>query len=1558
MIKAYKIFRAILLTLLIMGVGIPVGLYVVMSTPWAQEKLRKIGEEELSKLLGTEVSIGHVGFTPFDGIALEKVNVKDDYKRDALKIDELSLRFELAYFLKKGRLYFDYAAINGMDAWLYKPTADGKLNIANIIEHLKPKDKTKPPTKFELAISTVEIKNSSFRYDILDAPKREHGLDVKHIKLSQLELNAYLPKITDEGVSAQISHLSFKEQSGLEVCDFSAEATVLPGNVSLKNPVLELPKSRIALNSFEFAPEKLGELAELGRTKPVAASILEGSHLTLSDLAWAVPAFGGVDRCFDIALEAHGILNDLTLKRLYVNERGGDMLFVDAAGHVTGLPKPDSMYVENLNLNLRAQGKSVSGLTSQMAKNIPPKVTAMLNALGDINLKAEASGGLRDIVGQVNLVCSLGSIDFDGEAHIQPATKHANVDARVNVDNFDMGRLLADSRLGRVSLNVEGNANIAGKLTDAEGALLVETFEFKGNNYHDISLEGAYRRDKSFEATLAMDNEFGLIKLEGNGSFKRGDEQLVLSTVIRDLDIQALGARGSYEGYHLNADIDADLSGSIMDWVNGHLSLSNISFLAPAGSDRPSLHIKNIKLVADNFERPATLKLSSDFINGTLEGDVCLRTLGADIMSTVGKVLPVFMPVSKTPSPNGCVARTNNFHYGFEIANAEELCRFFKLPVQIIYPVNIDGSVDMTKRSIMLSLDAPWLFNGDKIIENTVLQLTVDGNEDASAMLYATSQMPTKKGDMALVGTFSAAQNRVDTRVDWMLEREKPINGILSFSTLLGKDESNGLTADIDFNPCDITFGADSWHIAPSHIAYRRNNISVNDFVMSSGDQRIAIEGDASDHSDSRLSLDLDKIELISIFETLDINKALIGGRATGKFNARALLSKQPEINCDHLHVDSISYNYCVLGNADVKARWDNDTKSVYLDADVIEPEGEHSHIYGSITPAEEALDINFDANKVRVGFLKPFMSAFADDVKGHASGHARLFGTFKYIDLEGDIYAHDFGLKVGFTNTWFFCTDSVHLSPGNIMIDKAKVRDINGNTAKLTGRVTHKFFKDPTFDFRLTDAVNFLSYDVTPKLSPDWYGRIYGNGSAFISGEPGVVNIDVNMSTAPNSTFTFVLSDMEEADEYTFISFRDRNAGVIKDSIIEVDRIPQIVREHQQRLAKANADAPTDYNMNIQVDITPQANIIVVMDPVGGDEIKSNGSGSLRMTYHSAGNDLRMYGTYTIERGSYNFTLQDIIVKDFKIKDGSSIAFTGDPYSARLDIQAIYSVNANLSDLDESFLQDKELNRTNVPVNALLKVNGDMRQPDISFDLEFPTLTSDTYRKVRSIVSTDEMMNRQIIYLLALGRFYTPEYMSTTKGNELFSVASSTIGSRLTSMLGKLSDNWTIAPNLRSDKGDFSDVEFDLALSSSLLNNRLRLNGNFGYRDKSLNTNQFIGDFDIEYLLNRSGSWRLKAYNRYNDQNYYLRTAQTTQGVGIMFKRDFDKMFNFLRRKKKPTIEADDTKGKVSDETKDAEKQEGEDAQNSTEQKDATEQKDTVVTFRTRVPNEPDSRE
>ena len=57
---------------------------------------------------------------------------------------------------------------------------------------------------------------------------------------------------------------------------------------------------------------------------------------------------------------------------------------------------------------------------------------------------------------------------------------------------------------------------------------------------------------------------------------------------------------------------------------------------------------------------------------------------------------------------------------------------------------------------------------------------------------------------------------------------------------------------------------------------------------------------------------------------------------------------------------------------------------------------------------------------------------------------------------------------------------------------------------------------------------------------------------------------------------------------------------------------------------------------------------------PDSGDRIKGNASGSLQIQYGTR-SDLRMYGDVNIVQGNYNFSLQQIIHKDFKIRDGST---------------------------------------------------------------------------------------------------------------------------------------------------------------------------------------------------------------------------------------------------------------------------------------------------------------
>lgn len=1497
MSKVYKVIRATLFTLLILAVVLPFAVYVALSTPWGREQLRNTAEDELSRLLGTDVTIGEVVVIPFNRLVVRDISANDDYGVKAASIKEVSARFEMMHFLSTGRIVIDYAAIDGLDAKIYKKSDREPLNIAGIIERLQSKDTTKREKHFDLAISTVTIRNARASYDVLDAPRTPGRFNAKHVAVTGMALTAFAPRLSDKRIHVDLQDFKCREQSGLEITGLEACVRYTPRELSVENLRVMTPGSELTFAPIEVSYPNPQSLNKIAKEIPVGVVLKKGSHVKPADFKALLPALQRFDTPVFVDFDVSGTLakaniNDLNITTMHF----ASPLEVNVSGAVDNLSRIKEATTDGLTVTARIPSQSVSELLNILPAKTAVKVRQPLTAAGDVSLAAVVRGGLESAEASVKMRTSSGTVDVEGVAN-RLASGAYDVSADARVENLELGRFLNQPKLGSVTAEFTAGGTVGTGIAAGKISMDVSDIIYEGRNMGGITLDGEASADKRFNVSAEVDNDYGRVALMAHGSYDKNDPMISLSATIVNVDAGAIGLK-KYSSYRLSGNISAEMAGRFGGWLEGFADVGQVHFHDTEGV-RPPMDLNHLRVDIDTRNYPNRLSIDSDILNGHLDGRLNIYSIGRECKSIIASVMPALFPHDTRESTVAEVQGSNDFTFEFTVASADRQSVFVNAPVQIVYPVNIDGRMNFADGILELTTDALYLQQGDKIIDNTTVNVTLDSN-DGRGNVYVTTHMPTQKGPMAVVAALSAARDRIDTKVNWVIERAKPINGDISFSTLLGRDDFNALTADVNFNRSDINFGNDTWTIAPSRITWRPKELTVTDFVMRSGNQAIHINGAATDSPDSQLSASLLNIQTVKIFETLDIDNALIGGEATGNAIIRNLFGTEPELSCNDMHVRDISYNYCVLGDADLSAKWDTESKSVLLDADITEPGGKTSRLWGSITPAGEKLDLNIDADHVRIGFLKQFMKAFAADVDGYASGKAHLYGTFKYIDMTGDLFAEKMGLKIGFTNTWYYAeNDSVHIRPGVIDIKDIRIKDVNGNSALLNGYVKHTFFKEPVFDFRVTQARDFLCYDVPESSDAKWYGHILGNGTASITGHPGVVNIGVDMATAPGSKFTFVLSDTEEADEYNFVQFRDVTPHPEVDSIIAVDPLPAVVREYRDRQrAKALAkSAPSDYNMDFQVDITPDANIVLVMDPVGGDEINCVGKGNLRMTYASAGNDLHMYGSYTIDRGKYNFTLQDIIVKDFIIKDGSSITFTGDPYAANLDIKAVYNVNANLSDLDESFLSDRDLARTNVPVHAVLMAKGDMRQPDVSFDLEFPSLTGDIDRKVKSIISTDEMMNRQIIYLLALNRFYTPDYMQTTKGNELFSVASSTLSSQLSSMLGKLNNNISIAPNVRSDRGDFSDLEVDLALSGTLLNNRLRLNGNFGYRDRTVNTNQFIGDVDIEYLLNKSGTWRLKAYNRYNDQNYYLRTAQTTQGVGIMYKRDFDNLFGIRHR-------------------------------------------------------------
>lgn len=1491
--QAWKVFRAIVSVLLLLAVILPAAIYVLLSLEPIQNQVRTRAMHELSQLLGSQVNIDNIDYHPFNTLSIEGVSLSVDGDT-VMTVETLSAGFRLMHLITTREFVFDYALVDGAEFRIWRDSIGAPLNIDPIIKRLK-SDKKKEKRSFFLEINTVAMRNGKFSYDVRNAAPADSGrFSPSHIAVSDIALNAYIPQITDKEYSVSIDHLSLKENCGFVLDRLSAKADIMEHECVLSDFDLRLNGTSLMLEPLRVSYESLGQIVDALRQQSVEIVTKEGSTIYPPDFRAFVPAMGLIDQDFLCDIDLLCSMDAVRLNRFAIKDNDGGALanlLVQAA--VYNPLSKDSLIFKVSPLKLNIDGP---GFARVFGRLLPQGSKAAIEQLGMMKAEITGEGDLKSGSANINVNGAGGKATI--AATYQKVGSAYSLTGKAEVEELNLGGFTGNSNLGMATLAFEAQALLGKKIEQGKLNATVQRLDFKGYPYSKGKIDLDLSSPSNAEMNFTLDDPSAVVRAYAiyDGS---GTEPSLVSTVsFSDVNLDKLGFEHSHPGFRLGAKLNIDISNLDVRRLCGKLDISDFYWL---DKDYKGLRLDRVTLDANPKLSTPEIVVNSPILEGRLAGRYDFTTLPAVLTNMAMNFVPVLSKTVHVDRLSAEQLQDNDFSFDFRLKQWPELRSFLNLPYEIIDEAQLNGRVDAPVGYAFVNVDAPYLYVGGKFVQSTSLFASLDVPKNQS-LVYATTQFGTKKGEMFLATEIEVANSVLDTHIDWAIDREKPINGSMDFHGRLERMDAPAgskfpVIASIDILPGTINFGDETWRISRSTIDIDYNSLAIFKFGLDTDQQSIAIHGTMSPDPEDVTSVSLKNVRTLPIFETLDIDKALIGGKATGNIAVSNVFSGEPVLQCPRLHVDSISYNRCAIGNADIAANWNNDLRAFHLNAAVKGFEGHDSRIEGFIFPMDEALDINFEADSIPVGFLKPFMSAFARDISGRASGVCRLFGTFKSIDLEGDVLAENVKLAVDFTNTSYTTTDSIHMRPGKIKLDNLTIRDVEGHTAKLSGYVEHKYFKEPRFRFDITDAENLLSYNITSRQNPDWYGTIYGNGSASVVGFPGQVDIKVNMSTAPKSNFTFVMNDRLDAADYSFLSFRDVTPDSLKVVEEVFDDMPEHVRSFQNQMTAEVKDTPSKYLMDIEVAINPDAEMRLIMDPASGDEITARGAGTMHMQYNSTDNDLRLMGKYIVSSGNYHFTLQDIIVKNFAIKENSEIQFDGDPYAVKTNITASYSTHANLSDLDESFLEDTEVARTQVPVNAIMKVSGDIRQPQLDFDLEFPSLSSDTYRKVRSIVSTTDMMNRQIIYLLALNRFYTPDYMaSTTKGNELFSVASSTISSQLGNMLGKLSDNWSIAPNLRSDRGDFSDVEVDVALTSRLLNNRLIFNGNFGYRDKTLNTNQFVGDFDIEYLLNKRGNWRLKAYNRYNDRNFYFRSALTTQGIGIMFKRDFDNLFNFLR--------------------------------------------------------------
>ncbi len=1456
---------------------------ILVNIPYVQRKIAAVAVDELSDRLGVPVRLDRVDIAWLNRLVLEGISLEDESGELLFEANHVSAGFELMPLLR-GKIVFTTTRLFGFSLNLRKATPEKPLNLQFVLDAFASRDTLKPSPDIDLRISTVLLRKGHVTYHVASEDSTPKKFNPAHIDIRNISANLSLKAFNKDSLNAYVKRLSFDEASGFKLDRLSMNLIGNHDSAYIDNFEVRLPQTRIHIDRAAMDISAVDGISSLLNSAPLELSIAP-SQVYLQELSPFIPAFANFTDTVQLAALATGTINHIAMQRLTI--RQSSKLYFSGMMDLRGITSPGEAYLFGRVNQLHVTTDGIRDLVNNFSKQ-PIDLPSAVAELGTVNFTGEISGFFDNLVAFGKFNTAVGSIQTDmifgsnREQHIDAYLKGHLSTSNLAIDRlFGVGNPYGNARF---QLKLDATKPVGGRFAgNIEGD--VEQFEYKKYLYENIRLAGHFQPN-GFDGYVQMDDPNGQIHAEG--MIRNEGQQSVFNFTanVRHLRPDMLFLTDRYESPDISFSLNADFTGNHIDNVVGSLRLDSLAFL----TEPDSFYLKRMEIAASGRDEERKLTITSDLLNGEIDGAYSFTTIYPSLFQTLDLYLPSVARVTQAKSP----VKENNFSIFLTLENTETLSHTLKLPFAVLTPGRITGHYNNRYNKFRLEAFLPQFKLGGSSFDGGMFTCENSGDK-ATLRLKATNYNNSGLRNQIDL-TADAADNRINTLLNWHNNKTRTFKANLAASAFFANDTdergNSSLRTEISVNNSSLIVNDTLWRIDPAAITLNKGKINVDHFHVSNDHQYATINGVVSPDPLDTLNLQLNEIELSYIFETLNIPVLQFGGRATGLFHISDLYGSRM-LNTD-LEVQNFSFNQVELGRLNLYSEWDDAQRGILMLGSIYKNDSTFTDVSGYIFPVKpnEGLSLYFDANDINIAFLQPFLDQVVSNLQGHGFGKVHLFGPFKELTVEGQAYVENAGMGVDFLNTYYTFSDSVYLTPTAVKLNNVTVYDKFGNTGRANLQFNHRYFKDYSFDARF-QSNNLLVYDQSQRNSPMIYGTVFGSGSVDIKGNGNLVDFDINMQSGPKTNIGFNFMTNTASDEYSFITFVDKSKPTGIDSLLSGGNGATPV--------SYVTDEGTELRMNFLVDVTPDATIELVMDPTAGDRIKGNASGSLRVEYGTK-TDLRMYGNVDIVDGSYNFSLQKLIHRDFKIREGSTISFNGDPFNANMQVNAIYNLTANLGDLDQELL--RESSRANVPVNCVLNLDGMLRNPSISFAIELPSSNEELQRQVRSFIDTEDMMTRQVVYLLVLNKFYTPDYTSNTgqRSSEFSAAASSAISSQLSSILNSITDKVQIGTNIRSGQYGFTeDTEVEMLLSSQLLDNRLIFNGNFGYRNSLMQQrNVFVGEFDLEYKLTRSGEVRLKAYNHANDMYQSLKQSLTTQGVGIMYKKDFSNLFDLFLRKRR----------------------------------------------------------
>ncbi len=1465
------------------------GLIALISLPAVQHHLSTYAARELSRLTQAEVRIGNVDLGLLNRVVIQNVQIKDRQGKDMLGISRFSVKLDIpALFQQKIRIHS--IQLFGLDARLNRPNPDAPLNCQFLIDTFASKDTTKKEKNLDLRINSVLIRRGQVRYDVLSEASTPRKFNPSHIGISELSATISLKALRKDSLNAQIRRMSFNEQSGFRLKRFTLKATANPEGVYLHELSLNLPATSLHIDTL-VARGDIASPRFLSDDETTYMGRLHAS-VTPADLSPFVPALQHFQDSLHVDMAFHGKGRQLQCSNFYLASPHKE-LEIHAEGMLDHSSPSTPPYFFGKITQADISEKAFSWLFHNLQGNTAT-LPDLIQRLGFLKFQGDVSGYPSRITAHGSLQSRPGLLNANMTMHTDTLTQQKSYSGKVSATGFELGKLLAKDELGKTSFDLELNGlQYRNHQPESHVKGVISSLEYNHYEYQHIVLNGDFKPG-GFNGHLALDDDNGQITVNGSFVTRQAVPDFNLQMKVRNFRPHKLHLTKEYENTDVALNLTADFSGHSIDDIQGKINLDSLS--VRTGDPSLDYFLPRLQIHATQLATNAgakEIRIDSPFLTGVVQGEYAYHTLLKSIERVIQKHIPSLFPAEKKTRGKKVQELNNRFRFQFRMENSEFLSKVLHIPFELQMPATLSGYLNDSLSRMQVNGSLPQFTYDGKYYESGTI-LCENQADELQCQLRASTLM--KKGAMFNLSLLTRARNdKLHTTLYWGNNTTQTYSGKVDAIASFRQDSlRHELHTRVDIQPSQVILNDTTWHIHPATVDIAKDSIEIHNFLFEHRNQHLKIHGRLGKTESDSCLVDLKNINLLYLMDMIQFHAVRFEGGISGKARLLHVL-KEPVMEA-RLDVKNFSLNQALLGRADILASWDKELGGVRLNADIRRDSTCTTGVTGYVSPKLKGLDLHIQAGGTPLAFLQPFVENIFTAVRGEAYGHVHLFGPFSQLDLEGSVKAR-MQTKINILNTSFIASaDSVHISSGLFHFQDVRLQDLEGHTGVVNGELRHTKLKNLSYNFRFqTDRM--LVYK-TDRETPDFpfYGHIYATGNVRLQGGDGQLNVDGQVRADNQTEFVYVLGTAAEATNSGFVTFVDRTPRR-QQAAVKAEVYHPLNRSDDSE----EEDNPTAIHLNLQIEPAERANMKIIMDPAAGDYISAYGTGNLRINFFNQGN-FQIFGNYNITEGIYKMSMQNVIRKDFTLQPGGIVSFNGDPRAANLNVQAVYTVNsASLNDL----IADASSSRGNVRVNCLLNLTGNLTSPNLTFGLELPTVSEEDRELVRSLTSTEEQMNTQIIYLLGVGKFYTYDYANNTgQTDATSSLAFSTLSGQLNNMLSQVIDNqnWNVGTNLTTGEKGWSDVEAEAILSGRLLNNRLIINGNFGYRENTLRNTNFVGDFEAIWLLTKNGEFRLRGYNETNDR-YFTKSTLTTQGIGIMYKKDFmnwkELVDWFLRRRK-----------------------------------------------------------